>query len=149
MVTRDRNQWLAWDLRQFVVSPSRMPNIITGKDYLKLVTPKYGWANVPPGVRRELYDNSDYLEVAPFAELTLESMKNADLQHPAVQPVPYEGIQYVGIPSFQSIGTAAGYQMNDALTDDVTAKKALENSQWTTGRVIKRTGKIDDTQSSD
>lgn len=63
-------------------------------------------------------------------------------------PVPYEGIQYAGIPSFQSTGTTAGYRMNDALTGDVTAKKVLEIPQWATGRVIKLTGKIEDTQSS-
>ena len=74
--------------------------------------------------------------------------EDADPQHPAVQPVPYEGIQYVGIPSFQSIGIAVGYQMNDAFTGDITAKKALENSQWATGRVIKLTDNIEYTQSS-
>lgn len=81
-------------------------------------------------------------------ELVPQSMQDADPEHPTVQPAPYEGIQYVGIPSFQSIGTAVGYQMNDALTGDITATKALENSQWVTGRVIERAGKIDDTQSS-
>lgn len=52
--------------------------------------------------------------------------------------------QYVGIPSFQSTGTTAGYRMNDALTGDITAKKVLEIPQWVTDRVIERTRSIED-----
>lgn len=117
-------------------------------DLIKEAGSKYGWANVPSGAHRELYDNFDCLKAAPFAGLTLELMKNAAPQPPAGQPMPCEGIRYVGLPSFQSIGTAVGYQMDYALTGDITAKKALENSQWVTRRVIKRIDKIEDTQSS-
>ncbi len=44
----------------------------TGKDYLDLVAAKDGWANVPPGTRKSLYANPEYLKAAPFAKLTLE-----------------------------------------------------------------------------
>jgi sorbitol/mannitol transport system substrate-binding protein len=118
----------------------------TSEDYLELVADEYGWANVPPGARRELYNNSDYLEAAPFADLTLESIEDADPEDPTVQPVPYEGIQYVDVPAFQSIGTAVGNQMSDALSGEIGPEKALENSQWVTDRVIGRTRLIDDNQ---
>src|SRR5436305_11454933 len=37
----------------------------TGKEYSALVASKEGWANVPPGTRRSLYDNPEYLKAAP------------------------------------------------------------------------------------
>ncbi len=115
----------------------------TGEGYLELAAEEYGWANVPPGTRRELYNNSNYLEAAPFAELTLESIENADPEDPTVQSVPYEGVQYVDVPAFQSIGTAFGNQMSDALSGEIAAEEALENSQWVTDRVIERTRLIE------
>lgn len=115
----------------------------TSEDYQELVADEYGWANVPPGTRRELYNNSDYLEAAPFAELALESIENADPGDPTAQPVPYEGVQYVDVPAFQSIGTAVGNQMSDALSGEISAEEALENSQWVTDRVIERTRLIE------
>lgn len=110
----------------------------TSEDYLELAAEEYGWANVPPGARSELYNNSNYLEAAPFAELTLESIEDANPEAPTVKPVPYDGIQYVDVTSFQSIGTAVGNQMNDALTGEIAPEEALENSQWVTDRVIER-----------
>jgi ABC-type glycerol-3-phosphate transport system substrate-binding protein len=73
----------------------------TSKDYTKLVASKEGWANVPPGTRTSLYQNPEYLKVAPFAKLTLASIDAADPNKPTVQPVPYVGVQYAAIPEFQ------------------------------------------------
>ena len=83
----------------------------TSEDYLELAAEEYGWANVPPGARRGLYDNSNYTEAAPFADLTLESIEDANPGDPTAPPVPYEGVQYVDVAGFQSIGTAVGDQM--------------------------------------
>lgn len=115
----------------------------TSEDYLELAAEEYGWANVPPGARSALYNNPNYLEAAPFAELTLESIEDADPGDPTVPPVPYEGVQYVDVPAFQSIGTAVGNQMSDALSGEIPAEEALENSQWVTDRVIERTRLIE------
>lgn len=111
----------------------------TSDEYLELAAAEYGWVNVPPGAQLALYENADYLEAAPFADLVLESMENADPEHPTVQPVPYRGIQYVGIPAFQSIGTAVGNQMAGAVSGEISLDDALKNSQWVTGRVIEQT----------
>jgi len=53
----------------------------------QLVAKKEGWANVPPGTRTSLYQNPEYLKVAPFAKLTLASIDAADPNKPTVQPV--------------------------------------------------------------
>ena len=50
----------------------------TSKDYINLVAGENGWASVPPGTRTSTYENQEYLDAAPFAALTLQSMLNAD-----------------------------------------------------------------------
>jgi sorbitol/mannitol transport system substrate-binding protein len=112
----------------------------TSKDYLKLVASKDGWANVPPGTRISLYNNPEYLKAAPFAKMTLESIKTADPKHPTVDPVPYVGVQFVAIPEFQGIGTVVGQQFSAALADTETVDQALQNSQRLTERIMKKAG---------
>ena len=40
----------------------------TSKEYTDLVAAKEGWADVPPGTRKSLYQNPEYQKAAPFAE---------------------------------------------------------------------------------
>lgn len=115
----------------------------TSPGYTELVAGEYGWLHAPPGTRKSLYENREYLAAAPFAELALESIKTADPQHPTAEEVPYSGIQYVTIPEFQSIGTAVGNQIAAALAGEIPVDEALRNSQWVTGKVIGRTRLID------
>ncbi|MGB8624485.1 MAG: extracellular solute-binding protein, partial [Paracoccaceae bacterium] len=114
----------------------------TSKDYLNLVAEKEGWANVPPGTRTSLYENPKYLEAAPFAKMTLESINSADPQNPTVDPVPYTGVQFVAIPEFQGIGTAVGQQFSAALAGQETAEQALQNAQALTTREMTKAGYI-------
>jgi sorbitol/mannitol transport system substrate-binding protein len=111
----------------------------TSTAYTELVAQEYGWTNVPPGTRASLYERTEYQDAAPFASLVKDAIDAADLENPTVDPVPYTGIQYVGIPEFQGIGTAVGNQVADALRGEVSADEALENSQWVTEKVIART----------
>ncbi|WP_226581898.1 ABC transporter substrate-binding protein [Acuticoccus sediminis] len=112
----------------------------TSKDYLELVASEEGWANVPPGTRTSLYENEKYLEAAPFAKMTLESIKAAYPNHPAVEDVPYVGVQFVAIPEFQGIGTAVGQQFSAALAGTTSADAALANAQSLTERQMRRAG---------
>jgi sorbitol/mannitol transport system substrate-binding protein len=114
----------------------------TSKDYTRLVASKEGWANVPPGTRTSLYENPDYLKVAPFAKPTLASIQAADPNKPTVQPVPYVGVQYAAIPEFQGIGTAVGQQFSAALSGSTTVDAALSAAQSLTEREMKRAGYI-------
>ena len=79
----------------------------------------------PPGTRTSLYQNPEYLKVAPFAKLTLASIDSADPNKPSVQPVPYVGVQYAAIPEFQGIGTSVGQQCSAALAGSSTVDAAL------------------------
>lgn len=111
----------------------------TSTEYTELVAEEYGWVNAPPGTRTSLYERAEYREAAPFAPLVLKAITEADLENPTVEPVPYNGIQYVAIPEFQGIGTAVGNQVAEALTGQIGAEAALTNSQWVTEKVIQRT----------
>ena len=112
----------------------------TSKEYTALVAENEGWANVPPGTRTSLYENQEYLDAAPFAQMTLESINAADPQNPTVDPVPYVGVQFVAIPEFQGIGTAVGQQFSAALAGQISAEQALENAQKLTTREMERSG---------
>ena len=143
-----RGNWLwAWSLAvpagsEKVEAAQKFIAWATSKDYIELVAEKEGWANVPPGTRTSLYENAAYQEAAPFAEMTLESIKAADPKHPTVDPVPYVGVQFVAIPEFQGIGTAVGQQFSAALAGQISPEQALQNAQMLTEREMKRSGYI-------
>ncbi|MGY4817182.1 ABC transporter substrate-binding protein [Pseudomonas chlororaphis subsp. piscium] len=111
----------------------------TSKEYGALVAEKDGIANVPPGTRASTYSEA-YLQAAPFARVTLESLKVADPTKPTLKPVPYIGIQLVTIPEFQAIGTQVGKLFSAALIGQTTVDQALAAAQQTTEREMKRAG---------
>ncbi len=100
----------------------------TSKEYIKLVAENEGWANVPPGARSSLYETPEYQEV-PFAEMTLQSILTADPLNPAVDPVPYVGVQFAAIPEFAGIATQVGQEFSAALAGQKSPEEALENAQ--------------------
>jgi sorbitol/mannitol transport system substrate-binding protein len=102
----------------------------TSKDYIQLVGTKLGWSHVPPGTRTSTYQLPDYLKVAGgFAQITLDSIANADVNHPTVDPVPYIGVQYVGIPEFQQLGDQVSQQIAAVIAGTATVDDALARSQ--------------------
>ena len=111
----------------------------TSKEYGALVAKEDGIANVPPGTRASTYSDA-YMKAAPFAKITLESLKAANPKDPSAKPVPYVGIQLVTIPEFQAIGTQVGKQFSAALTGQTTVDKALADAQTFTEREMKRAG---------
>src|SRR6516162_2579512 len=111
----------------------------TSKDYIKLVAEDLGWADVPPGTRKSTYENPEY-KSAPFAATTLQALLTADPTNPAIKPVPYTGIQFVGIPEFQSFGTVVGQNIAGALAGKMTLETALKDSQAAVCRAMKQAG---------
>ena len=140
--------WLwAWSLAvpagsQKVAAAKKFIAWATSKHYLELVASKDGWANVPPGTRKSLYENPEYQKAAPFSKLTLESINSADPAHPTVKPVPYVGIQFVAIPEFQAIGTAVGQQFSGALAGSSSVDDALAAAQNIAMREMTKAGYI-------
>ena len=115
----------------------------TSKEYAALVAEREGWAAVPPGTRTSLYENPAYLEAAPFAQMTIDSILTADPNNPTVDPVPYTGVQFVAIPEFQALGTAVGQQFSAALAGQMSVEAALEAAQTLTEREMRRGGYLD------
>ncbi|QKV19166.1 ABC transporter substrate-binding protein [Oricola thermophila] len=142
-----RGNWLwAWSLAipagsQKVDAAKAFIAWATSKDYLALVAENEGWANVPPGTRTSLYENPEYAKV-PFAKMTLESINAADPTNPAVDPVPYTGVQFVAIPEFQGIATAIGQQFSAALAGTVSADQALQSAQQLAEREMMKAGYV-------
>jgi sorbitol/mannitol transport system substrate-binding protein len=102
----------------------------TSKSYAQLVAKKYGWAAVPPGTRTSLYNTPQYQRAAKaFAPITLASINSTDPLHPTVHPAPYTGIQFVGIPQFESLGVQVAQQIAGAIAGTESVSQALKTSQ--------------------
>jgi sorbitol/mannitol transport system substrate-binding protein len=103
---------------------------VTDKDYIKLVGNELGWERVPPGSRQSTYDLPEYKKVAAaYAQPTLDALSNASQDKTMTQKVPYYGIQFVGIPEFQDLGTRVSQQVSAAIAGQISVKEALEQSQ--------------------
>jgi sorbitol/mannitol transport system substrate-binding protein len=112
----------------------------TSKEYIQLAAEDGGWATVPPGTRKSTYDNPEYQKAAPFASVTLKALQTADPTNPAIKKVPYIGVQFVGIPEFQSIGLQVGQNIAAALTGKMTVDQALQASQIEVERAVRQGG---------
>ncbi len=145
-VTPNGSHWLwAWSLAipkttRHVADARKFAEWATSKAYLKLVGQKFGWVTLPPGTRISTYGNPDYLKAAPFAGFVKRAILTADPGKPTLKPVPYTGIQYVGIPQFQAIGTEVGQQIGAALSGQKSVGAALQVAQATTVRTMKEAG---------
>lgn len=115
----------------------------TSREYVELVGETEGWTSVPPGTRESTYANENYQQAAPFADFVLEAIRDADPTDSTLEPNPYVGVQFVGIPEFQSIGTQVGQTIASALTGDVSVEQALQTAQRATKRTMQRAGYLD------
>jgi sorbitol/mannitol transport system substrate-binding protein len=113
----------------------------TSRNYIKVVAGKNGWASVPPGTRISTYKNPSYKKAAgAFASIVLKSMLTADPTHSTLQPVPYVGVQFVGIPEFQNIGTLVTQNLAAAVAGSTSVDAALKLSQQQVTRIMKQAG---------
>jgi sorbitol/mannitol transport system substrate-binding protein len=112
----------------------------TSQEYIELVGETQGWTSVPPGTRESTYENENYQREAPFAGFVLDAINSADPTDSTLEPTPYVGVQFVGIPEFQSIGTQVGQTIAAALTGDTSVEQALQNAQRATARTMQRAG---------
>jgi len=112
----------------------------TSRHYIALVGARYGWVLAPPGTRESTYDNPAYQKAAPFARLVRDAILRADMTHPSALPVPYVGIQYVGIPEFQALGTEVGQEISAALTGGASVEHALALAQAEAERDMRQGG---------
>jgi len=143
---KKNNGWLwAWSLAIESASKNKDAafNFITwatSKNYIKLVGETLGWQQAPPGTRTSTYENPNYQAAAPFATLTLDSMKNADYDKPTYDPVPYKGVQYVSIPEFQGLGERVGQELAAYLSGAKNLEDVIQACQKSALEVSKDGG---------
>lgn len=103
---------------------------MTNEKYARNVGEKMGWNAVPPGVRRSTYQIPEYQQAAAaYAPQTLRAIDQAKQENVMTKPVPYPGIQFVGIPEFQDLGTRVSQQLSAAIAGQISVDEALEQSQ--------------------
>ena len=111
----------------------------TSKSYIELVASKEGWANVPPGARKSLYENPNYMKVS-FAQMTLDSILSADPNNSTVEPSPYVGVQFAAIPEFAGIATEVSQEFSAAYAGQQTVEEALAKAQALTNDAMEAAG---------
>jgi len=143
------NHWLwAWSLAipsttTHVAEALQFATWATSRDYIELVGTTNGWATIPPGTRVSTYERAEYLEAAPFAPVVLGLMESADPTDSTRDAVPYVGVQFVGIPEFQGIGTDVSQLIAEALAGDNTVEAALARANEITREAMEEAGYYD------
>jgi len=129
----DASGWLwAWTLAMPVSTSDRdaawqFIDWATNADYHELIAEQDGWRAVPPGTRQSLYERPEYLEAADaFAQRTLDAMLAAPIDNPGTTPRPgLPGVQYVGVPEFQDVGTRCTELFSAAIAGSMSVEDAL------------------------
>lgn len=132
MTTTSKKKDASWQYMQWASS----------KKYVTLVQQKLSMVQTPTATRESTYKNEAYLKAAPFAKISLQSVKNADpTRHP--QPTPYSGILFLELPAYQDFGTQVSQQISavvagttsvDAATakaDQILTNAAPAAKKWT------------------
>ncbi len=146
-VTPRGSHWLwAWSLTMEASSKKKDAAFkfltwATSKGYIRLVAGKNGWKSVPPGTRISTYRNPKYKRAAgAFAGIVLNSMLTADPTRSTLKKVPYVGVQFVGIPEFQRIGTLVTQNLAGAVAGKTSTDSALSRSQRQVRRIMQQAG---------
>ncbi|HEV3157450.1 MAG TPA: sugar ABC transporter substrate-binding protein [Candidatus Baltobacteraceae bacterium] len=144
-VTPKGSHWLwAWSLAMEASSKHKAESMrfltwATSKEYIDLVARERGWNNVPPGTRLSTYQNPHY-KALPYSAIVLSSVQSADPSNATLNKVPYVGVQYVGIPEFQGIGTRTTQDLAGVLTGQTSLDEALQTAQVRTERTMREAG---------
>ncbi|TFE37054.1 sugar ABC transporter substrate-binding protein [Paraburkholderia dipogonis] len=112
----------------------------TSKQYIELVAKDEGWASVPPGTRKSTYARPEYKQAAPFGSFVLNAIETANPNDSTLKKVPYSGVQFVGIPEFQSFGTVVGQSIAGVVAGQTDVATALKAANATADRAARQAG---------
>jgi len=140
-------RWL-WTWSLAIPAASRQPAAAqafiewaTSREYTELVAREVGWHAVPGGTRRSTYAAAPFRRANPHAEVELQAILSADQDNPTLPPSPYVGIQWVGIPEFQAIGTAVAQEVARVLAPGPPGiDEVVRGSQKLTERKVREAG---------
>ncbi|WP_455851462.1 ABC transporter substrate-binding protein [Pantoea endophytica] len=143
-ITRNGSNWLwSWALAVPANTPNREAAIAfiswaTSKQYIQQVADTVGWGAVPPGSRNSTYQQASYQRLAPYAAQVRAAIDSATVEQPTLNPVPYQGVQYVSIPGFDQMGNAVGQNLADMLSGKLTLDEALTKNQQDVMRIYQQ-----------
>jgi sorbitol/mannitol transport system substrate-binding protein len=112
----------------------------TSKQYIELVAKDEGWASVPPGTRKSTYARPEYKQAAPFGDFVLKAIETANPNDSTLKKVPYSGVQFVGIPEFQSFGTVVGQAIAGVVAGQTDVASALKSGNAAADRAVRQAG---------
>ena len=103
----------------------------TSEEFINISGTENGWAAAPPGSRVSTYENPEYLAATEsFADVVLNQIQVAMPESPGLTPRPgLPGVQYVGIPEFQDIGTRCTQEISAAIAGNQSVDAALDACQ--------------------
>lgn len=101
----------------------------TSKDFIDLSLEYAPDGSVTPPASRYYTYEQPVIAALPYAEATLNALAPLDFTKPAVNPVPYVGLQYMAIVEFQEAGTQMTQWVLDYATDGITLDEAIANTQ--------------------
>lgn len=97
----------------------------TSKEYIEL---SYEVDNTgaitPPASRSSTYELAGYADV-PYADMTLRTLEQTDFDNPTVDPVPYQGLQYIAIPEFSDLGDRMTEWLANYVVGDLSLDEAI------------------------
>lgn len=140
-------RWL-WTWSLAIPAGSRQPTAAqafiewaTSREYSELVARDVGWHAVPGGTRRSTYAAPPFRRANPHAEVELQAILSADQDRPTLPPSPYVGIQWVGIPEFQAIGSAVAQEVARVLAPrPPSVEEVLARAQVIAERKVREAG---------
>jgi sorbitol/mannitol transport system substrate-binding protein len=131
--TTDKGAHWLWSWALAVPTSSKHPDVAlsfiawaTSREYVSLVRERYGVQAVPSGTRASTYRLPGFQEANAYARYERTAIATADPLDSTVPKSPYRGVQFAGIPEFQSIGTVVGTMISSLLSagsvDEVAAR---------------------------
>lgn len=101
----------------------------TSKDYIELSYEEDSTGAItPPASRASTYEMEGYADV-PYADMTLETLEQTEFDNPTVDPVPYQGLQYIAIPEFTDLGDSMTEWLAAYIVGDMTLDEAIQRTQ--------------------
>ena len=143
IVETDASAWLwTWGL---TVPPERSQNPDAGWEFIRWATSPDtirlmadiapdGWndpAVIGAATRTSHFDIPQFREATePYRDIVLAELNAADPNNPGTTPRPGQpGVQYVGIPEFQAVGTYCTTELSASAAGTITIDEALDNCQ--------------------
>ncbi len=100
----------------------------TSKDYIELSYDEDSTGAItPPASRSSTYELAGYADV-PYADMTLRTLEQTDFDNPTVDPVPYQGLQYIAIPEFSDLGDRMTEWLADYVVGNITLDEAIRRT---------------------